>query len=78
MVNEFIEAAAESEIVIAGVATIASTPAPAFVDPHPGFFEWYDGELIPMSGPYTARGGARFIDGVPAFLMEDRPVSNIR
>ena len=77
-VAEFIEIQPESEIVIAGFETIGPAPKLEFIDPHPGYFEWYDGELIPMEGHHTARGGARFIDGVLAFLMEGRPVSNIR
>lgn len=75
---EFIEAEPESDILIAGVETIVAPVVPEFVDPHPGFFAYEGGELIPEVGPYTTRDGRRWIDAVPAFLMEDRPVSNIR
>lgn len=77
-VLEHIEAAVESEVIIEGVETATPSAAkPAPVAPRQGF-SWTDGELIPDAGHYTARDGARFIDGVPAFLMEDRPLSNIR
>lgn len=78
-VVEFIEAAPESDIVIAGVEAVVPAPDPLpHVDPHPGFFAYEDGELIPEAGPYTSRDGNRWMHGVPAFLHETRPVSNIR
>lgn len=78
-VAEHIEPVTESVAVIEGVETAASViDAPVYVDPHAGFLVWTDDELVPCSGRYTAKDGCRFIDGVPAFLMEDRaPVSNI-
>ena len=80
-VVEFIEAQPESDVVIAGIETVVPAPAPAplpHVDPHPGFFAYEGGELIPESGPYTSLDGAKWMHGVPAFLHETRPVSNIR
>lgn len=77
-VVEFIEAQPESDIVIAGVETVVPAPEPQYVDPHPGFFAYENGELIPEVGPYTSLDGHRWMHGVPAFLHETRPVSNIR
>ncbi|QYO75622.1 hypothetical protein [Devosia salina] len=77
-VVEHIEPAVESDLVIEGIETAAPvaerTP---YVDPNPDFLDW-DGELVPMTGPYISKDGCRWMHGVPSFLHEDRPQSNIR
>jgi hypothetical protein len=76
-IDEHIQAPLESDIVIEGVETAAPISEETPIDSNPNFFDW-NGELVPMTGPYTSRDGYRWMHGVPAFLHEDRPVSNIR
>lgn len=78
-IAEHIEPVVDTDTVIEGIETAAlideRTPC---VDPDPDFFDW-DGELVPMTGPYISKDGCRWMHGVPAFLHEDRRAqSNIR
>lgn len=75
---EHIQPAVESDLVIEGIETAAPVSQEPPASEHPGYWEWEDGELIPDHGPYVSREGYRWMHGVPAFLVEDRPVSNIR
>jgi hypothetical protein len=76
---DHIEPVVETDIVIEGIETAAPVAERTrYVDPNPDFLDW-DGELVPMTGPYTSRDGCGWMHGVPAFLHEDRRAqSNIR
>lgn len=75
-IAEFIDAVVEPEDVVFGGIETAVIAMPELVA-LPDFYETC-GERIPYVGKHIDSSGGRWIDGVPAFLVEDRPVSRIQ